>query len=580
MEKTLNGGKMRLGLQEIEKELKHSSKQSELEQAISQQNRIKFHADKSLESVQGEPLEKFKTFVHSILPSDKANITMNLLKFPIPTNELTDKVFTKLSKIFDGRNPAFNYEFKKPDERRDWESYRQDVLDEPNVWANKAWDYFKTEINCVMVVDMPKEADNSSKYPQPYFYFVPINAVKSYRVNDMTGNMDWIIYTNEDKLIVIDGETYRTFSLTKSGNIGTLLSESKHGLDYCPSRFFWSEPLSLSTPDVKESPLSKELSNLDWYLFKLLGKRHLENYASYPILSGYEEECDYSDKDGNTCSHGHLITQDGHYLTDEAGNIVECPLCHGKKELAGAGTFITIPIPDENQPDLRNPISILNIDSESLKYNTEEVDRLAEKIVAGCVGVDNSILNELSVTDKQVDASYESQDSVLGRIKKGFEIAQCFIDSTVCRLRYGESFISCSINYGTEFYTLTPEVLRKRYNDAKKGGATESELDALRQQMLETEYRHNPLMLRRMLILSDLEPFCHSTREECMEMFDKGLISREDMIVKANFSNYIRRFERENDNVIEFGKEMEYYKKIEDIYDKLLEYARKEEKVN
>ena len=49
---------------------------------------------------------------------------------------------------------------------------------------------------------------------------------------------------------------------------------------------------------------------------------------------------------------------------------------------------------------------------------------------------------------------------MLNRIKKGFEAAQQFVDETVCRLRYGSSFLSARVNLGTEFYTMTPSDLR------------------------------------------------------------------------------------------------------------------------
>lgn len=569
---------MRLDRRKIEAELIAPSKSRQIELALEQQERIKFHTDTSLEVSRTASYTRFKTFISSILPQDKVDNTLNLLKFPLPTNEITDKVFVKLSKIFDGRNPAFNYQFKNTQERDDWEWYRQEVLNEPQVWSNKAWDFFKTEINCVMIVDMPSIPDATDKYPQPYFYFVPIGSVVSYKVNDITGNMDWIIFHSDDKIIAIDGESYKTYE-HKDKKLGKRLSESPHGLPYCPARFFWTEPLTLSNPDIKKSPLSKELSNLDWYLFKLLGKRHLETYASYPIYSGFEEECDFMDKDGNSCRGGHLVGADGNWITDLYGNPTPCPLCRGKKQLAGAGSFITVPIPSADQPDLRKPIDILTIDKDSLDYNREEVKRLEEQIISACVGVDNTILNEVSVTDKQVDASYESQDSVLNRIKKGFEVAQEFVDKTCCLLRYGETFLSAKINYGTEFYTLTPEVLRKRYSQAKSGGATESELDALREQMIETEFRHNPIVLQRMLILSDLEPFVHSTKGEVLNYYQQGLVSAEDFTLKSDFSTFIRRFERENDNIIEFGSAMPYNEKIKTIYQTLLNYA-KERKQN
>ena len=563
---------MVLDQEKIKEEILGPSKSQEIRAAVTQQDWIKFHSDTNLDVINTEPYRKFKDFVKSQLPADKFLSSINNLKFPLPTNRVTERIFTLLSKLFDGRNPAFDYQFHNTQERDDWEWYRQEILGEPEVWAHKAWQFFQTEINCVMVVDMPEDGGND-RYPQPYFYFIPISQVISYKVDRWTGNMSWIIFKSDDRVIVIDGQSYRVFDY-KDKKLGRLLSDNPHGLPYCPSRFFWNEPLSLSNPDVKRSPLSKELSALDWYLFKSLGVKHLDTYASYPIYSAYEEECDYSDKDGNSCHKGYLQKPDGAFLTDANGEIIPCPVCHGKKQLMGAGSFITVPIPVDGQPDLRNPVSITTIDKQSLDYNVAELERLEDGIVNSCVGIDNTIINETSLADKQVDATYESKDNILNKVKKGFEEAQQWVDTTCCMLRYGTAFISAKISYGNEFYTLTPETLQKRYSDAKAGGASESELDALRQQLIETTYRHNPSMLQRMLILSDLEPFRHRTLMEVEALKDKGLISDDVVLLKADFTGFIRQFERENDNILEFGTQIPYDQKINTIYQTLLDYAK------
>ena len=565
---------MVLDRKKIEDELLSPSKRSEIEGAKAQQDWIKFHTDTNLDIARSLPYAKFKAFVRSQLPEDKFITSMNLLKVPLPTNALTESIFTKLSKIFDGRNPAFSYQFHRTQERDDWEWYRQEVLGEPSVWSEKAWRYFQTEINCVMVVDMPLEEDPEDRYPQPYFYFVPISEVVSYSVNRRTGVMDWIIYHSDERIIVIDGESYRTYEYTEGRQLGALITDNPHELGYCPARFFWTEPLTLAHPDIKKSPLSKELSALDWYLFKSLGVKHLDTYASYPIYSAYEEECDYTDKDGNTCHKGYLQKPNGEFVTGIDGTPVPCPICHGKKQLAGAGSFITVPIPEEGQPDLRKPVDITTIDRKSLDYNVEELKRLETRIVNSCVGVDNTILNETSLADKQVDATFESKDNVLNTVKKGFEEAQEWVDTTVCILRYRSAFISAHISYGDEFYTLTPEALRKRYADAKDSGASEAELDALRLQILETTYRHNPLMLQRMLILNDLEPYRHRSQEEVKALAEKGLVSNEELVLKADFMGFIGQFERENDNILEFGTAIPYSDKITTIYQTLLDYAK------
>ena len=133
-------------------------------------------------------------------------------------------------------------------------------------------------------------------------------------------------------------------------------------------------------------------------------------------------------------------------------------------------------------------------------------------------------------------------------------------------------FISARVNYGTEFYLSTAAQLRDRYAEAKKAGASEADLDAMQNQIIETEYRNNPTMLQRMLILAELEPYRHASREEVIELFSKGIISESDMRIKLNFANLIRRFEREYLNILEFGEGMPFSSKIEFINQKLKDY--------
>jgi len=44
--------------------------------------------------------------------------------------------------------------------------------------------------------------------------------------------------------------------------------------------------------------------------------------------------------------------------------------------------------------------------------------------------------------------------------------------------------------------------------------------------------------------------------------------------LKLNFADFIRRFERENINILEFGEATAYDQKIRTIKDRLMEYAR------
>lgn len=573
---------MALGKERITKEVTEQRKRATIAKAIQHQNRIKFHAQTTITPVINQPLTDFLTFVGNLIPKDKFKLFKTLFRYPVKTNGVTGICFDKLSRVFDGRNPAYNYQFMSSEQRDDWEYYRQDILHEPTVWQTKGWDYFKTEINSVIIVDLPEEQDRTDKYPQPYFYFLTIDNVLSYEVDHRTGLMNWIIFLQPDnKIAVFDKEHYEVYQYDRSKNqVGEVLTSNAHDLRYCPARFFWNEPLDIRDPDIKAHPLTKELESMDWFLFFTGSKKVVDIYAAYPIYSGYAQDCDFrNEESGETCDgSGFLLNARGLYNLDSSGLIQKCPRCHDKR-IAGAGTFIEVPIPkgdpksDNYQPDLRNPVQLLGVDAGALDYGVREETRLKENIITGVVGIDGEGNNDQAINEKQVAANFESQSAILNRIKKGFEAAQQFVDETVCRLRYGNTFVSAKVNLGTEFYTLSATDLRNRYKVAKESGASEAELDALHNQIIETEYRNNPTQMQRMFILAELEPYRHLTRDEMVTFADKGVVSAEELRIKLNFPTFVRRFERENTNILEFGTQIPFAKKIETIYNKLKEYG-------
>lgn len=589
---------MALSVEEIRKKTSEQRKRRTIQLALLHQNRIRFHAETvpstpalaswSQRNRKGDvttllagregvaqALTDFLAMVENLIPSDKFQVFKTLFRFPVKTNEVLAVCYDKLSRIFDGRDPAYSYQFAATEQRDDWEWYRQERLHEPTVWQTTGWEFFKTEPNSVLVVDLPEEQEGT--LPEPYFYWLPIAHVIDFEANPVTGEMLYIIFRQDDgRIAAIDDEAYRLFT-EKDGQIGELLREARHDLGYCPARFFWNEPMSLHQPDIKANPVTKELDNLDWFLFYSISKRHLDLYGSYPIYWGYESTCDYENGEtGEHCVGGFLKDKHEHWIYDNNGLLMPCPVC-SKKHIAGAGSFVEVPVPIEGQPDLHNPVGMLAVDRNSLDYTKEEAERLRTDIITAIVGTNEEVTTRDALNEQQIKANFESQSTVLKRVKKGFEGAQLFVDETCCRLRYGSSFLSASVNYGTEFYLFTSDELRERYKNAKEAGMSEADLDALLQQIIETEYRHNPQQMQRMIILSDLEPYRHLTRGEVQGLYDKQIVSLEDFLIKLNFADYVRRFERENMNVIEFGESLDYDKKIGIIKEQFRAYAKEQE---
>lgn len=554
--------------------MQRPSKKQIIDKAIRHQARLRFHTESYMSSMEiAAPFTEFADWVRRLIPKDKFAIFLSLFKFPTPNIELSDKIYEELERVFDGRNPAVNFQFLDSTLKDDWEWYRQEVLGEPNVWKTKGWSAMKTAINSVLVVDLPQE--QTTEFPEPYFYWLAIENVIDYSLKG--DNLEWIIFKQpENRIAEFDDVYMRVFEIDQKGKVGDLISETTHSLGYCPAKFFWTTPTSEELPDIKKSPLSPQLGNLDWLLFFRISKKHLDLYAPYPIYSSYKANCNFrNNSTGDYCDGGFLRNIKGEYKLLRDGSVERCPICSQKK-LAGAGSLIEVPIPKDNTPDLRNPITITTVDINSLNYNVNEEKRLADEIYRKVTGTGGEVQQKESINEKQVDANFEDKKNVLLSLKTNFEKAQKFVDDTICRLRYGENFLSSNINWGNEFYLYTVEDLQTIYDNAKKSGASEARLDVILDQIIATENRNNPVQLQRMLILKQLEPYRHLTINEMQNLYSKQLIDPILMLIKINFATFVERFERENINIIEFGSALSFDKKISIINSKFKDYAEEQ----
>lgn len=567
---------MGLELNQIKQILQKPSKRQVIQKAVNMQRRLRFHTETNIAvSDINQPTTVFLDWVRRLLPKDKYNIFLQLFKFPLSTPAIVEDVYRELERVFYSRNSSSSYQFTDSELAEDWSQYRKSNLNEPEVWKTTAWKRMQVSPNSILVVDLPLV--QISVRPEPYFYWLEIDSVIDYELSKQDENLfNWLIFNQpEHRIAVFDDTSIRIYQLNEKNEIQSLVSEAQHDLGYCPARFFWSTQLNEKNKDLKKNPITKELSNLDWYLFFALSKQHLDLYAPYPIYSAYEADCNFENSEtGDYCDGGFLRNAKGEYKILNDGTVEKCPCC-SEKRIAGPGSFLEVPIPNQTEgvADMRNPVQITTIDKDSLDYNVNECARLKNEIVISVVGSGGTVSEKEAINETQVTANFESKTSVLNALKTNFELAQKFIEDTVCKLRYGNAFISSSVNWGTEFYVFTVTELYSKYKQAKDNGASNSELDAISQQILEVEYRNNPLVLQRMLILKQLEPYPHKTLDEVLKLYEKKLIDEKLVKLKINFSTLVDKFERENINIIEFASNRPLREKIDIITNKLLEYV-------
>lgn len=562
---------MALEIQEIKQILKEPRNKGKIPLAVSHEQRLKFHSETTLSQNRlSRAANNFLNWVKTLIPKDKYMIFLSLFKLPIDTVRLTEEAYSALEKVFDGRDPVFQYEFLSEEAGLDWEQYRTNFLNEPEIWKTTGFEKMKTSINSVLICDLPQEQIGTR--PEPYFYWLDISDVIDYDKTDE--RFDWIIFRQPNEhMAVYDDENYRIFKMKGSEILSTVV-DVQHDLGYCPAEFFWTTPISQVNKDCKLAPISNHLSQLDWILFFGTSKRFSDLYSPYTIYWGYLQDCDFEHEGtGHNCDGGFLRDKEGNYIYHLNRQLMPCPKCANK--INGVGSFVDVPPPTEGVPAMTPPVGKVDVDVDSLKYNVDEVERIEQNFYKAVTGNSLEAVTDQAINEKQVLSLFESRKQALIKLKVNFEKAQKFVDSTICLLRYGEEFVSCTINYGTEFFLFTPEIILDMYTKAREAELDHMTLDILQNHLYETKYRNNPMQLQRLNILINTEPLRHSTIAEAKEMHSAGHVEFEDYFLKANFSSLVLRFERENGPIGEFLKMVPFNQKIEMITMLLNSYIEK-----
>lgn len=508
------------------------------------------------------------------MPDDKFSTFVYMMRFPVKTVNEVAKMYADLGKVFDGQNPVFKYDFTSSDLAEDW----MDFITEKqiaNKWRTEGLETMRLAINSVIIVDFPEEQEGER--PEPYSWFLDICHAIDFE--DDVDEMEWFQYRKDkETMIHIDEYSYRTFFYENDPEKIRLISEVPHDFGYCPVKFFWKEGINKADPDIKLSPITTSLGELDWLLYFMLAKQHLDTYAGYPIYSAYERDCDYEyegERGFVRCDRGFLKDVAGHYM-QQGDRVATCPVC-SQKRLRGPGTYFEIPKPgpDNDGTDMRNPVQITTIDHRSLKHNVEEVARLKREVHEAVVGAYSDVSMQQAMNVKQIMAAIEARTGVLRKLKPNFEIAMEWEAYTLAKGRYGSDFIGCFIDLGTDFYFYESQYILDMYHTAREAKADSSILDSLQNQYFAAKYRNSPDQLQREMIIMHIDPLRHITTEEAAKLHEMNVIGFADFVVKLNLSTFVNRFERENAPLTKFGSLLPFDERINKISSIIYSYVKR-----
>lgn len=547
-----------------------------LQEAEKHQARLRLHGQTQLSKNDNEnsAYKELLDWVETLLPADKYKRFTEVLRAPFSSLEITDYIFKELYRIFEGANPFFSYEFTDQQLSNDFEEYLDNVIKDKYFFKTEGWEQFKTCINSILIVDLP--AEQTTAEPQPYYYFIQIDDVIDILFNDDDKIKSIEFKMSKHKVAVYDDEYYRVYEVKDDEKV-SLLIEEPHELGYCPAMFFWDKDLKKENCIIKKSPITDALGKLDKYLVGDTFKEYADMYNSFPIIAAAEQICTFQD-----CDNGFIKKV---ISTQESinGPLIEnfvyekCPACGDKHDI-GPGSFYEVTIPqNQGDPEIKTPVQFVTPDVTSLQYYNDKLKGYREDIEKLSLGSDQEMATNQAMNEEQVFGSFESRKNILIGIKESFEKIHKWANSTVARLRYGANrFIDARVFYGDEFFLKTLNQLMFEYEQAKKNGIPDDEVNTIYWQIIQTKYKGNPNKIQRSWILLNLNPMPHKDIVQSRLMVDQGAMSQVDFVIKARFDTFIMRFEREQTSILNFGSNLNFDSKIENMRKILVSYAQQE----
>jgi hypothetical protein len=561
----------------------------ELEEAEVHEGRLQLHTQALIRPPSTEKYytgkttawNRFLEMVHGLLPSDKFDTFQNLVSFPLPTTEIVERAYEELHKVFQSDERVLDYSLSDEELKQDFTQYLES-LGFFSFWHTKGWEVYQNYINSMIVIDLPQlEVDEEgniiqlTEFPEPYFYVLKTEAIFAVQ-NTEAGDCEWVAFY--EKLpeamkddyaciyVVIDSGFYRRFAKDNAGN-HVLLMEVPHDLGYTPARMFWSQQLGGSNV-LRQNQATKNLGGLDYMLFDYVQQRHLELYAGFPMVTVFEQDCNYREA-GFECRDGYLYAYDRLDDDDYGKQPRECPKCKGGQNLVGPGTILVAPALDTDQPrGLMPMVEVTQGDIGSLDYMERKMNTREQEFMINMVGYGGDPKNDQAQNQKQIQGSFESRNTVMNRLARNFEKIEQFTLDTIGRMRYGERYSGSQVFYGHTFFLSSLEQMQESYAQSRTNGMPNYVLAEERKKIIYKEYQNNPSMKNRMLIMTALEPYESYTKEELSR--DKDLLNKKLLMLKVNFNDLMQEWELENGPVQDYLPEIDFEVRVNTIKEWLM----------
>jgi hypothetical protein len=509
------------------------------------------------------------------LHKDKYDSTLKYFTFPLPIVNETRDISGDLNRVFYARNANFKNTYgNKQVEAAAEELFKEMGIS--NYIHETGKEVLKNKPNTFVVLDKDLKGRT---------YIVTVyneSIIEAPFIDGSKTELQYIQFKHSEylddsgkavqRIAHYDSESYRVIDVINGANVITI--NNAHSLGSCPARPFLKDCRNNKNPFDRYSPFAPVLAILtNWTLFDAY-LMYLEHYAVYPVVEKSKEACD-----DDNCENGKTRDElaDGGYTDWKA-----CESCSSSK-MIGPGTVVEIdPAMYKDEQDVSGMLRFATPDIKNAEYATARQQARLDYLKRNTTGITQVMENE-AVNPDQVKSVMESARKPLLLIASMLNDIDVWIHESSAKLSLAAEMQRYA-NWGTEWLLMSESDIQKLFLTAKETGMPESELDELYTQLIETKYKSNPSKIRSLVIQNNLNPSPYSKLEECYIKVEKGVMSRLDLDIKANITKYIKRFERDNGSLSEYGvlavtqENKTFSKIIEEIYNILLTYAKENEK--
>ena len=582
----------------------HPRNSSSIELAKIQEERLLMHSEAIMEKF-NLPFWAYRNFTlwwQSLITKEKYNKIDCLITTPLATISVVEEILKAVSKFNDAQDRYVAFEFATEDFTNDYEAYLTKINDD-TFWKETCTEALMTGINDYVIVDLP--ANQTSERPEPFQYLVSPSMLQDVDINKFTGSVEYIAFKQNkfkwdsalvrsrvsmnlssiqdgkdvQKMIFIDDTYYRVLAKEDTdSSVGSqwgILECIPHNLGYCPAIDFWKPSIQGTNGINKKGILTSLLSKLDKYLFYMALVDYMDIYGAFPIFVTYAMEDGEFDEKRKEVNFGDYYSPSStSYVSGDKGTSQNPRVSY--RWMGAPGSILEYPQPADGSDAnfVKDSPHFINMPVEALKHVNDRCATLKCELIEYATGENKEFMNEISKNPDMFDASYSKQDSIITFVKRQVERVHRFVTKARAELRYGkEYFISCTVDYGTEFFLKNPAAIVKEYTEAVAAGMPPEYCEQIAKEASNTRFKNNIDILARQRIIGDVIPYQDTSMAD-MILAEVNKCDIDNFVIRINSGTFVKQFELEYGDIVKFGKNLNYSDKIFFIKNKLKEYGK------